>query len=90
MSQIINDIQKYTVLPLSIINRGDKLMDDIIVSTPHKGLVVIEAKDIHHPFLFGSTTQTDKSVDSIFREIHELERESVDYLINKWKETIIK
>lgn len=78
------DIQKLTKLPISVIEIAGKTTQSIIVITPHKGNVAIELKDTHYPFLFGSVTQTDKSIEEIIGKIRDLEIESFHFFIDKW------
>lgn len=81
------NLQQFTKLPLRIVEVGNKQFPDIMVGTPHKGVVIVALKTEHHPF-FGSVTQTENHFDTVYSQIKQLEIESAEYLINKWKETL--
>lgn len=78
------DFQNFTQLRVSTIEHAGSIGFDVIVETPHRGRVVIDSQRLHHPFLFGSTTQTGKGGNEIISEIVRLEEEAKDFLLKKW------
>jgi len=81
-------LEKYTRLPIRVVEVAQRLFPDIVILTPHKGNVVLKLKEKHIPFLFGSVTETTKSSDEIIKSIVEIEESSKDYLLKKWIESI--
>ena len=81
-------LQEFTKLPLKTVNVADKALPDIIVKTPNKGEVVIALKQEHYPFLFGTATQLDRHTDEILADIHKLENEAKEYLLDNWVKTL--
>lgn len=83
-------LQDCTKLPIKTIQIADKMLPNVIVSTPHRGDVEINIKKKHYPFLFGSATETDRSATEVMRDLWKLEEDSKDYLLNNWIETLTK
>lgn len=77
------DLQKFTRLPLQVIQKADGVSPTIIVNTPMNEKT-IELKRTHYPFIFGSVTETEKNLHDIVRELQDLEKESMDYLFQGW------
>ncbi len=80
---INTDLQRFTRLPVEVINKADNMSPTIIVKTP-MGEKNIELKNKHYPFLFGSVTQTDKNLADICDELRKLEDDSREYLLQGW------
>lgn len=80
------DLQSFTKLPLKIVMVADKQLPDILIKTPHKGLVNIDLTSTHIPFIFGSTTETKKHLPQLAAELDALEKESKEFLLDKWIE----
>ena len=78
-------IEKMIKLPLKVITFTDRPFNSVIVKTP-MGEREVSFKDKNYPFLFGSTTETEKSLHKIISELRELEDESKEYLLNGWVE----
>lgn len=81
-------LQSFTHLPVQEIQRVDGTGISAKVKTPHRGDVIIEYKEIHYPFLFGSVTETDKSSQEIISNLMNLEVEAKSYLLQEWKKSI--
>lgn len=77
------DLHRFTRLPLEVINKLDGVSPTIIVKTP-MGQKSIEMKKTHYPFLFGSVTETEKSLPEIITVLKDLEQKSIDYLFKGW------
>jgi len=82
------NLQKYTRLPLQIVNVATKMLPSVFIITPHNGTVEIKLKETHYPFIFGSVTQPDKSAQQIIVQIKNIEDEAIEYLIGEWKKTL--
>jgi len=76
-------IEEFTKLPIKEIVRGDSIGSAFHVTTPHKGIVIIDNKERHIPF-FGSDSTVEVPVEEIIRKILILEEESREFLFNKW------
>lgn len=76
-------IQDFTRLPVHEIICQDKFLPDLLISTPHKGMVAIKLTEEHRGFFSGSQ-QIDRHIDEIVSQIQKLESEASDYLFNKW------
>lgn len=83
-----NNLQQFTFLPLRVVEFADRLFPDVMVTTPHKGNVQVKLKEEHYPFIFGSTTQTERHCVEVVAELRNLEQDSVDFLISEWKKTL--
>lgn len=81
ITPIIN-LQKYTRLPLSVIQVADKQFPTVIVKTP-TGETAIDLKETSYS-LFGGLNVKEKSVVEVIEEIHELEVEAKNFLLNQW------
>lgn len=80
-------IGSYIKLPVSEIVKAGYSATSLLVQTPHKGDVIMEIKDIHHPF-FGGDTETEKTTLKLIAELQGLENEAMNYLLDKWIETL--
>ncbi len=80
----MKNLQEYTRLPIKAVQSEGVIFPDIIITTPHKGDVVIKLKERHIPFMFGSATQTDRNIDEVIRDIQNIEKESMEYLFTQW------
>ncbi len=79
----IQAIEKIVKLPIRIVTFADKPFNSVFVKTP-MGEKEVSFKEKHYPFLFGSTTETEKSLHTILEELKKLEEESRDYLLEAW------
>ena len=75
--------QKYTSLPIKEIVKSDSIGTAIHIHAP-QGDSIVEYKEIHYPFLFGSTTSLDTPAGKIIRKLYEIEDEAKDYLLKQW------
>jgi hypothetical protein len=67
----------YTRLPLKELAKTGSANNELVVTTPHKGDVLI-------PTVEGWLFQTEKDGNTVASEIRTLEWESMNYLFDKW------
>lgn len=79
------DLQEFTELPIQTIMVADRQLPDILVKTPHKGRVNLSLTSTHIPFIFGSTTEIQKHLPQLVKELTILEEESKSFLLNEWR-----
>jgi len=77
-------LQDFTKLPLEQIVKVDGVGSDVVLQTPHKGKVIIPLKEVWHPFIFGSTTQTERPALNVVRQIKSVENEAYEFLMDEW------
>lgn len=87
MNKQIN-LQSFTKLPLQQVQRTTELCIDLLITTPHKGKVILNLTQKHYPFLFGSVTETNKGLESLLNEIFKIESDANSFLMDKWLESI--
>jgi len=81
------NLQKYTKLPINVVQIADRILPDIIVKTPFGDRSILLTKESYS--LLGNINKQEKHFREIFKELAELEIESKDYLIDKWLKTLI-
>lgn len=85
MSRTIpTNVSTLTRLPIKAVNVANSNNVNLIVTTPHKGEVVILTKQIHYPFLFGAVTKTDREPVDVLDELRKLELDARDFLFKEW------
>ncbi len=82
-------IQELTRLPVKEIRLVDRVGSDLRLMTPHKGEVIINLKEESFG-LFGGGVQYDRHAEEVIEQIRELERESITYFFDQWKESLPK
>lgn len=85
MAETIPIIQykHYTKLLLRLSNKVDNAGAVLEISTPHKGIVIVELTKIDKG-LFRSAKELYKQTDEVISEIRKIEYEAKDYLLDKW------
>lgn len=86
MTHSTRNLQDLTKLPVRTVVVGDRMLPDVLVYTPHRGVVNIALKEEFHPFLFGSSTQLEKHLPVVLAEIRVLEEGAADYFFGQWAE----
>jgi hypothetical protein len=69
--------QNFTRLPVVEVVKSEKAHNEIMVSTPHKGPVII-------PLIEGWLFKTEKDASGVIKQIQQLENEAKEYLLEKW------
>jgi hypothetical protein len=73
-------LQDFTRLPVHEIVAADKGLPDILVTTPHKGMVNIKLTSESHGF-FSGRIQIAKHADDIVSELQNLEQEELGQIL---------
>ena len=75
--------KQYTKLPCRILVKADRSNPVIEVSTPHKGVVFVELKEVDKG-IFRPATEVDKKTYDVIAELQKLEDESKNFLLKRW------
>lgn len=75
--------EKITKLPVDEIVKADRVGGGIIVSTPHKGNIFIDFKEVTG---FFTRRVIERPFGDILAEIQKLDDEAKEFLLDKWLE----
>ena len=90
MATLTNNLERITILPITVYEIQGVHLPSIVISTPHRGEVEVKLKETHYPFLFGSVSQIEKGSEQVIQEIKEIEKESINFLLEEWVQNNIK
>lgn len=81
------DLQHFTRLPLKSVLRSNSFFSELLVTTPHKGVVIVPVKELKHG-LFSAPRQIDRNLDSVLRQLADIESDATDFLFRQWTDTL--
>lgn len=76
----------YTNLPVRTCLKADKAFPVIEVTTPHKGVVFVEVKEVDKG-LFRHATEIYRETKYVVNELRNLETEAKEFLLREWLKT---
>lgn len=87
ISQPSKDFWKtVTRLPVEVTHKETQLGQSLIVTTPHRGKVVVDTQDDLRTMF--SARRVKKFDSKVIREVKDLESEAIQYLLKEWKEDL--